>query len=183
MRTERGERTALVIAAFLVLIMAYIVVFAGLVGAYRSESALVPKVVAAEKSLAAAQRAQEGNVGALQLELASARERLAAVRARVPTEVQAHDLYERLTQAAQRNSITDFRFQSKGDTPEKLSAGTYRAYRFSIQGRGSYDRLTAFVDSVQQELGATALLDGLSLTPAGNEWQLSADIVVYVLGG
>jgi len=173
----------LVIAALLVLILAYVVVVAGLVGAYRKESGLVPKVVAAEKALADAQRAQGSNIGALQQELATARERLATLRARVPTEMRANDLYERVTQAAQRNGITDFRFQAKGDTPESLAAGMYRAHRFSIQGRGSYDKLTAFVGSVQEELGVTALVDGLSLSLAGNEWQLSADIVVYVLGG
>ncbi len=180
MQTQQSplSRTAMVA----ILSVVYAVLLVTLMLMARREADLVPQVAAAESAVAQMMSTKGTELQTVRSNLAAAQERLRSLEARLPTDIPA-DLFNRVAQDAQRSGISDFRYQRKGEYMENLQAGAYRVYRFSIHGSGSQDRLLTFLDALQQNAGATSILENVTFTAAGAEWQISADIVVYTWAG
>lgn len=176
------QRVTPKIAIVTILVVAYACVLVALILASRKETALAANVAVAEQTLAQAMGNKGNDAVALRSTLAAARDRLAILEARVPRQMQ-DDLFERVAQDAQRSGVSEFRYQRKSEYPETLQAGTYKVYRFAIYGRGSQETLVAFLENLQKDSGQTMLIDNVSLNPAGQEWQMNADILVYTTGG
>ena len=168
-------------AVVVVLALVYAVLLPALIVTARKEAALVPPTAAAEAAVRQASATVQNSAPALRATLAAAKERLATLQARVPADVQA-DFFERVAQDAQSSGITEFRYQRKGEFQETLQAGVFKVYRFSISGRGTQDKVAAFLDSLHKDSGQ-AIVENVSVSAAGNEWKLSADIIVYTWGG
>ena len=169
-------------ALTVVLAIIYTVLMLALIVTARREAGLVTQVAQAEASVAQMTNDLQNSGPALQKTLTAAKQRQVELQSRVPTQVQA-DLFERVSQDAQANAISEFRYQRKNEYQETLQAGVYKVYRFTIAGRGSQDRLAAFLDGLQRESGQTMLIENVAVTAVGNEWQLNADILVYTWGG
>lgn len=174
---------SVIVAAFLIVVLGYVFVLLSLLNAYRREQALAPQVVQAEQAVAAGQAGLSSNADVLRSDIATARERLSALRGRVPGSVQVNSLFDRVAQSAQQSGVTDFRFQRRAEAQQNMRAGVYRVYRFSISGRGTPDKVAAFLDAAQQDAGPTMVLENISLTPNGADWLLNADMTIYTLGG
>jgi Tfp pilus assembly protein PilO len=178
LRQPVAPKTAIVV----ILVAVYALVLVMLIVSSRRETMLAAQVRTAEQTLAQAMGNKGNDAASLRSTLAAAKDRLAILEARVPREMQ-DDLFERVAQDAQRSGISDFRYQRKSESPETLQAGTYKVYHFSISGRGSRETLVAFLDGLQKDSGQTMLIDNVSLTAAGKDWQMNADIIVYTTGG
>ena len=178
MHQEVTPRTALVV----ILAAIYAILLLVLIASSRRESDLAIKVTASEAALRQATGSKGMDVLTLRSNLAAARERQAALEARLPREVESA-MFDRVAQDAQLSGITDFRYQRKGEFMETMQAGTYKVYRYTIAGRGSQDKLGAFLDGLQAQSGPTMLIENVSLTAVGKEWQLNADITVHTWGG
>jgi type II secretory pathway pseudopilin PulG len=178
LRTQVTPKMAIV----LILAAVYAVLLVLLIRASLDATALVNQTVVAERMLAQAQSVSGNDIPALRAALAAANDRLAGLQARVPADLQG-GVFDQVAQDAVRNGISNFSYQRKTEFQETMQAGTYKVYRFSIAGRGSQDRLIAFLDSLQSGSGPTMLVENLTLSAAGNEWQMSADVLVYTSGG
>ena len=170
------------LALTVILVIVYAVLMVALIVTARRESALVSQVAKAEATVAQMTSDAQSSAPALQKTLTAAKQRKTELQARVPTQVQA-DLFERIAFDAQANAISDFRYQRKNEYQETLQAGVYKVYRFSIAGRDSQDRLAAFLNGLQRDSGQTMLVENVTLTAVGAEWQLAADILIYTWGG
>jgi Tfp pilus assembly protein PilO len=178
LRQQVAPRTALVV----ILVALYAFVLISLIVASRRATALAGQVALAEQTLAQAMSNKGNDVTALRATLALANERLAGLQARVPRDLQV-DLFETVTQDAQRAGLSEFLYQRKNEFPETMQAGTYKVYRFAIYGRGSPEKLIAFLDNVQKSSSQTMLIENVNMSAVGAEWQLNADILVYTTGG
>ena len=169
-------------AVVVILVAVYALVLIALIVASRKETALAGKAALAEQTLAQAMSNKGNDVVSLHASLTTAKDRLAGLQARVPTDVQG-GLFDRVAQDAQQSGISDFRYQRKSEYPETMQAGTYKVYRFAIAGRGSQEKLVAFLDNLQKGSGQTMLVETVTLNAVGKEWQMNADIIVYTTGG
>jgi len=169
-------------ALTVILVIIYAIAMVALVVLARREAGLVRQVAQAEAAAAQMSNDVQNSGPALQKTLADAKARQAELQSRVPTQVQA-GFFERVALDAQSNAISDFRYQRKNEYQETLQAGVYKVSRFTIAGRGSADRLAAFLDGLQQGSGQTMLVENVALTEAGSEWQMTAEILVYTWGG
>lgn len=169
-------------ALTVILVIVYAVLMVALVVLARREASLVSQVAQAEAAVAQMTSDVQNSAPALQKLLTAAKQRQAELQSRVPTQVQA-GFFERVALDAQANAISDFRYQRKNEYQETLQAGVYKVYRFTIAGRGSRERLAAFLDGLQQDSGQTMLIENVTVTAAGAEWLLNADILVYTWGG
>lgn len=170
------------IAYVLLMALAYAVLLSLLVVSSRREASLAPQVIAAEQSLRQMSTGAGAEALKMRADLTTLRAQVAALEARLPADVQS-GVFERVARDAQASGISDFRYQRKGEYVETLQAGTYKVHRYSIQGRGSQQVALAFLDGLQQDSGLTLLLETVTLTASGNEWVLSADILIYTTGG
>ena len=178
LRQDVAPRTALVV----ILVVVYAFVLVALIAASRRETPLAKQVALAEQTLAQAMSNKGNDVDALRTTLAQTNDRLAGLQARVPRDLQG-DPFEKIAQDAQSSGLNEFRYQRKNEYQEALQAGTYKVYRFTINGRGSPEKLIAFLDNLQQSSSQTMLIENVSLSALGAEWQMNADILVYTTGG
>ena len=177
----RGSRIGRRLALVGVLCLAYIVLIFPLIASSRRESALVSQVAQSEKAVAQARSSRFTEIQSLRTDLAAQGNRQAALTSRFPAVVTT-DIFNRVVSRAQQSGIIDFGYESKGDYVEKLQTGLYRVYRYSIQGRATPDKLLSFLDSLQKDAVATILVDNVTMTAIGKDWQMAATMLVYTLG-
>jgi hypothetical protein len=170
-------RTAIVV----VLVVIYAAALVALIVSSRKESAVAVQVRATEASIVQATSNAENTLPVLQANLEAAKEKLATLESRVPGELTT-DVFDAVAQDAQLSGISGFRYERKGEFQETLQSGTYKVYRFAIAGRGSQERISAFLDGLQAGSGPTMIVENVNLSAVDKEWQMSADIIVYTLG-
>jgi hypothetical protein len=164
----------------LMLLIAYVIVVVPLVVASRREAALVAQTAGAERALAHATSARSAERNALRSNLVLLRDRRAALHAHFSSAVMTN-LPGQMAGSAQQGGVSDFRFERQGDEVTGTQ-GEYRVYRVSIQGRGSYDDLLRFLHSLQNDAQWTMLLDNVTMSASGKDWQMTAVLLVYTLG-
>ena len=168
------------IAIILLLVVVYTVVLVALVASSREETVLAARVTQAGQTLAQGLSNRGNDPVALRSSLATARDRLGLLEARVPRELQ-DGVFDHVAEQAQRSGV-EVSYQRKAEFPEALQAGTYKVYRFAIAARGGKEALMAFLENLQKDSSQTMLVENVSLNASGQEWQLSVEVVVYTTG-
>jgi len=168
----------LAVAIVTILVAAYAIALILLITTARRMTTLAPQVARAETAAEQATGGESNSVQTLSAQLAAERQRQTALLARLPRDVQA-GVFDQVAQDARQTGITGFSYQRKNDYAETMQAGTYRVYRFTIQGRGSQEQVMRFLDGLFKDSGPAIIIENIILQPAGLGLQFSADILVY----
>ncbi len=169
-------------AIVIILVVIYAIALPALIALTGPEASLVRQVSAAEAAVAQAATSAQNSAPTLRANLAAERDRLAGLESRVPKDVQT-SMFDTVAQDAQNGGISDFRYQRKGEFQETLQAGVYKVYRYTISGRGSQDKVIAFLNGLQASTTQTMVIENVGLSAVGKEWHMNADIIVYTWGG
>jgi hypothetical protein len=178
LRQEVSPRVALVV----LLVLAYTVALVALISLARRETSLVKRTAATEALAAQTVGSVESLLPVLRAEVTRLKEQVATLEARVPGDGPSN-VFEKVAQDAQVSGVTDFRYQRKTEFIETLQSGVFKVYRYTISGRGSQERIIAFLDGLQKDSGQTMIIENVIVSAVNQEWQLSADIIVYTWGG
>jgi len=178
-----GCIAALGVVVVAALAIAYVIILASLGNQLLREAGLKSRLRDASTRLEAAQKAQSTTVETLRQQLAQAEAQQKALQEKFPKDLQTNAIYDRVLSTVRKNGLTDLRFQRKSDIVETMPSSRYKVARFTIQVKGTMERLLQLVADLDREFGPVSYLDDISLFPAGSLWELSVDIVLYQQGG
>ena len=153
----------------------------GLAGAVRVDAAAARRLALFEA--ATTTQASNTTLGAANLDAdaSAARRRLDELEAKLPLSVE--DVLQPLLDAAGQVGLRDVRLSVTGAGTVTGTSNALIAHGRTLAASGSEQAVIRFFDALSGDANAAVVLEKLVLTPAGSEWNMTADIVIYAWGG
>lgn len=174
------------LVALVVIALAYLLFVPFFVGRCRHRIQLASQVVAAQKALATAKKAEEKSPEVLEKQIATAQATLDAVASVFLTDSQAAEVLIKLYEYANETQVEIVGLQTQPapekvqETPEKgeeKRACEVRALQ--LEARGALPDLMAFVSRVEMSAIETLMVTNVSIIESDKLYTLSMDITLY----